>query len=80
MQPDGEGYIDFVAVDPAARGAGAGRRLVTELAGDLLPTSTTGDACTSTVQDHRAPARALYAALGFRVDVGVPRVPLSTNW
>ena len=71
VQPDGEGYIDFVAVDPARRGSGAGRRLVVGLATRLLPATTTGR-IHLTVQDHRAPARALYSALGFRLDASVP--------
>lgn len=69
VQPDGNGYIDFVAVEPSARGAGAGRRLVGGLVRRLLPESTTGEVHL-TVQDHRAPARALYASLGFRPDIG----------
>jgi GNAT superfamily N-acetyltransferase len=69
IQPDGCGYIDFVAVDPAARGAGAGRRLVTGLVRRLLPHAPTREVHL-TVQEHRTPARALYAALGFRPDVG----------
>ena len=68
VQPDGEGYIDFIAVDPAARGAGAGRRLVAGVSRRLLPETTTGRV-NLTVQEHRAPARALYESLGFRVDV-----------
>ena len=68
VQPDGEGYIDFVAVDPAARGEGAGRRLVVGLARRVLPATTTGKVHL-TVQEHRAPARALYESLGFRVDL-----------
>jgi ribosomal protein S18 acetylase RimI-like enzyme len=67
VQPDGEGYIDFVAVDPAARGGGIGRRLVVDLSRRLLRMSTTGRV-SLTVQGGRAPARALYTALGFRVD------------
>ncbi|HEU4839794.1 MAG TPA: GNAT family N-acetyltransferase, partial [Ilumatobacteraceae bacterium] len=69
VQPDGCGYIDFVAVDPAARGAGAGRRLVTGLVRRLLPHAPKREVHL-TVQEHRTPARALYAALGFRPDVG----------
>jgi GNAT superfamily N-acetyltransferase len=69
VQPDGCGYIDFVAVDPAARGAGTGRRLVTGLVRRLLPHAPTREVHL-TVQEHRTPARALYAALGFRPDVG----------
>ena len=36
IQPDGIGYIDFVAVEPSVRGGGAGRRLVSGLARRLL--------------------------------------------
>jgi ribosomal protein S18 acetylase RimI-like enzyme len=67
IQADGEGYIDFVAVDPAARGTGAGRALVQALSEPLLGASSTGRV-NLTVQEHRTPARALYARLGFRVD------------
>ena len=56
VQPDGIGYIDFVAVDPTARGAGAGRRLVTGLVQRLLPDAPNGEVHL-TVQEHRAPAR-----------------------
>ena len=69
VQPDGIAYIDFVAVEPSVRGAGAGRRLVTGLAQRLLPEAPKAEVHL-TVQEHRAPARALYAALGFRVDLG----------
>jgi ribosomal protein S18 acetylase RimI-like enzyme len=62
---DGEGFIDFVVVDPAARGTGLGRRLVTDLTRRLIDRASLGRVCL-TVQDHRAPARALYARLGFR--------------
>lgn len=68
VQPDGEGYIDFVAVDPASRGTGVGRRLITGLVRRVLPATTTGRV-SLTVQEHRAPARALYESLGFRVDL-----------
>ena len=69
VQPDGIGYIDFVAVEPSVRGAGAGRRLVTGLAQRLLPDAPKAEVHL-TVQEHRAPARALYDALGFRMDLG----------
>jgi ribosomal protein S18 acetylase RimI-like enzyme len=64
---DGEGFIDFVAVDPAARGAGLGRQLVVAITRQLLDRSSLGRVCL-TVQDHRTPARALYERLGFRRD------------
>jgi ribosomal protein S18 acetylase RimI-like enzyme len=65
VHADGEGFIDFVAVDPAARGSGLGRQLVTDLTRRLIDRASLGRVCL-TVQDHRAPARALYARLGFR--------------
>lgn len=67
VQPDGEGYVDFVAVAPAARGTGAGRRLVVALVRRILEAWST-DRVGLTVQDHRAPARYLYESLGFRLD------------
>jgi ribosomal protein S18 acetylase RimI-like enzyme len=69
VQPDGIGYIDFVAVEPSTRGTGAGRRLVSGLVRRLLPESPQQEVHL-TVQEHRAPARALYASLGFRLDIG----------
>jgi ribosomal protein S18 acetylase RimI-like enzyme len=62
---DGEGFIDFVAVDPATRGAGVGRHLVMAATRRLLDRSPLGRVGL-TVQDHRLPARGLYEQLGFR--------------
>lgn len=62
---DGEGFVDFLAVDPAVRRGGVGRRLVVVLTRELLDRSPLGRVAL-TVQDHRAPARALYERLGFR--------------
>ena len=67
VHPDGEGFIDFIAVHPRARGAGVGRRLVTALTRELLAASTVGRVAL-VVQDHRDAARALYQQLGFRAD------------
>jgi ribosomal protein S18 acetylase RimI-like enzyme len=64
---DGEGFIDFVAVDPATRGAGVGRHLVMAATRRLLDRSPLGRVGL-TVQDHRLPARGLYQQLGFRSD------------
>ncbi len=64
---DGEGFIDFVAVDPASRGAGVGRQLVVAITRQLLDRSPLRRVCL-TVQDHRTPARTLYERLGFRTD------------
>lgn len=63
---DGEGIIDFVAVDEAARGRGTGRLLTTALTRELLDRSS--QRCVAlVVQDKRA----LYAALGFRTDMSL---------
>ena len=67
VQPDGEGYIDFVAVRADARGTGLGRRLVVALSRQLLAACRTGRV-NLTVAEHRAPARSLYGRLGFRTD------------
>jgi ribosomal protein S18 acetylase RimI-like enzyme len=67
VHEDGEGFIDFVVVNSAARGAGIGRDLVMTVARRLLERSRLGRVCL-TVQDHRTPARSLYERLGFRSD------------
>ncbi|WP_436794717.1 GNAT family N-acetyltransferase [Actinospongicola halichondriae] len=68
IQPDGDAYIDFVAVAPTARRAGLGRQLVAALCRALVPASTTGRVCL-TVQDRREPAIALYEAMGFESEM-----------
>lgn len=65
IHSDGEGFIDFLGVAPAARGAGLGRHLAMAITRALLERSPL-DRVALTVQDHRAPARALYERLGFR--------------
>lgn len=67
VQADGEGFIDFVAVEPAARGHGLGRQLVVALTRELLGRSGTGRV-SLTVQESRTGARSLYERLGFRPD------------
>jgi GNAT superfamily N-acetyltransferase len=67
VHEDGEGFVDFVVVAPSARGTGLGARLVAALGRRLLARASLGRVCL-TVQDHRAPARALYARMGFRPD------------
>lgn len=62
-QPDGSLYIDFLGVDPAARGRGLGRALiaaaVTRAARDGAPSAAL------TVRAGNLRARALYDSLGF---------------
>ena len=67
VHEDGEGFVDFIAVVPAARGTGLGTRLVRALTRSLLERAS-ANRVALTVQDHRAPARALYDRLGFRPD------------
>lgn len=67
VHDDGEGFIDYVVVDPAARGTGVGRQLVVAITRRLLDRSSLGRVGL-TVQDHRMPARTLYDRLGFRSD------------
>jgi ribosomal protein S18 acetylase RimI-like enzyme len=67
VHDDGEGFIDFVAVDPITRGGGVGRQLVMAATRRLLDRSRLGRVAL-TVQDHRLPARRLYGQLGFRSD------------
>jgi len=70
VQPDGEGYLDFVAVTPEARGLGAGQALVTSIGRRLVSLSPAGTV-NLTVQDPRLPARRLYEKLGFRLDASI---------
>lgn len=64
IHPDGEGFIDFVAVSPSWRGRGLGRRLVVALARELIVLAPKDQVCLA-VRDERVAARALYAQLGF---------------
>jgi ribosomal protein S18 acetylase RimI-like enzyme len=67
VHDDGEGFVDFLVVDPSVHRSGVGRRLVTTLTRQLLDRSSLGRVAL-TVQDRRTPARALYRHLGFRPD------------
>jgi ribosomal protein S18 acetylase RimI-like enzyme len=70
VQPDGEGYLDFIAVSDEARGRGTGRALMAAVCRPVLDASTTGKVHL-TVQDHREPARAMYEALGFERSLAI---------
>lgn len=65
--PDGEGYVDYLAVADDVRGQGIGRALLVRTVRAVLAASSTRQV-SLTVEDHRAPARRLYEALGFRSD------------
>ena len=64
IQPDGEGFIEYLGVDPLYRRRGIGRDLVVALTRELMAASSKGEVALS-VDDDRAPARGLYASLGF---------------
>jgi ribosomal protein S18 acetylase RimI-like enzyme len=70
VQPDGEGYLDFIAVADVARGRGVGRDLMVAVCRPVIASATTGK-LHLTVQDHRAPARRLYESLGFQRSLSI---------
>ena len=77
VQPDGDGYLDYLAVPEAARGHGAGRDLLVAIGRYLVDAAPHHDV-NLTVQDHRIPARRLYESLGFELQlamVGYSRPP-----
>jgi ribosomal protein S18 acetylase RimI-like enzyme len=70
VQPDGDGYLDYLAVPDAARGHGAGRDLLVAIGRYLVDTAPHHDV-NLTVQDHRTPARRLYESLGFELQLSM---------
>ncbi|MEO6512019.1 MAG: GNAT family N-acetyltransferase [Nocardioides sp.] len=70
VQPDGAGYLDYLAVSGAARGRGTGRDLVVAISTWLLETAPQHDV-NLTVQDRRTPARRLYESLGFTLELSM---------
>ena len=70
MQPDGDGYLDYLAVPDAARGHGAGRDLLVAIGRYLVDAAPHHDV-NLTVQDHRTPARRLYESLGFELQLSM---------
>lgn len=70
VQPDGSGYLDFIAVAPEARGSGAGRGLLVTVGRRIMAAAAQHD-INLTVQDHRSPAIALYRALGFTLETTI---------
>lgn len=63
VQPDGEGYLDFLGVAPDRRGRGIGRILIARAVERLRERGS--GRIHLTVREANAPARALYAAVGF---------------
>jgi ribosomal protein S18 acetylase RimI-like enzyme len=70
VQPDGDGYLDYLAVPDAARGHGAGRDLLVAIGRYLVDAAPHHDV-NLTVQDHRTPARRLYESLGFELQLSM---------
>lgn len=70
VQPDGAGYVDFLAIAPDARGAGAGVGLMTTI-GRRIMTAAPQRNINLTVQDHRTPAVSLYRRLGFTLETTI---------
>ncbi len=70
VQPDGDGYLDYLAVSDAARGHGAGRDLLVTISRWLVEASPHHNV-NLTVQDHRSPARRLYESLGFTLQLSM---------
>ncbi|MGM7670087.1 GNAT family N-acetyltransferase [Microbacterium sp. A93] len=70
LQDDGQAYVDFTAVAPAARRQGLGRRLVVELVRALLAAGSPQQVHL-TVRESRTPAHQLYLSLGMRQDAAL---------
>lgn len=70
VQPDGAGYLDFIAIDPAARGTGAGLGLLVTICRRIIAAAPRHDV-NLTVQHHRATAIALYRKLGFVLETTI---------
>lgn len=70
VQPDGAGYLDFIAIVPRARGTGAGLGLLVTVSRRILAAAPQRNV-NLTVQDHRAPAVALYRGLGFVLETTI---------
>lgn len=64
LQDDGQVYVDFMVVDPGARGRGLGRGLLGALARNLIA-SGSPQRLHLTVQEGREPALRLYETLGM---------------
>ena len=70
VQPDGDGYLDYLAVSDAARGRGTGRDLLAAISRWLVEAAPNANV-NLTVQDHRIPARRLYESLGFSLELSM---------
>ena len=64
VQADGGGYLDFIAVAPAARGRGLSKVLLAAIGRAVLAAASDGTV-SLTVKEDNAPAIALYESFGF---------------
>ncbi|KAB7744011.1 GNAT family N-acetyltransferase [Nostocoides sp. F2B08] len=64
IQADGDGYLDFIALSPGARGRGLGAGLLSAIGRAVLAASPNG--CVNlTVKESNAPAVRLYERFGY---------------
>ena len=70
VQPGGAGYRDCIAIDPAARGIGAGLGLLVTISRRIVAASPQHNV-NLTVQQHRSDAVALYRKLGFELETTI---------
>jgi ribosomal protein S18 acetylase RimI-like enzyme len=68
VKPDGEGYLDFLAVAPEARGRGIAGRLLTSIGRQTLAASPAASV-NLTVREDNTAAVALYERFGFVRDL-----------
>ncbi len=70
VQPDGDGFLSFLALTPQARGLGLGAALVAAVGRRLIESSPHANV-NLTVEDPRVSARGLYEKLGFRLEASM---------
>lgn len=68
VQPDGAGYLDFIAIAPGARGRGLSKLLLSAIGRRVLAAAPNGDV-NLTVVETNTPAVALYESFGFVRDI-----------
>ncbi|WP_203566504.1 GNAT family N-acetyltransferase [Aestuariimicrobium ganziense] len=67
VQPDGEGYLDFIVIAPSSRGRGLARGLLAAIGRSILASSPQASV-NLTVRDDNPAAIALYERFGFSLD------------
>jgi ribosomal protein S18 acetylase RimI-like enzyme len=70
LQPDGEGYVEYVAVDSARRGEGFGRLLTKVMTAQLMDASPKHQVSLN-VRGDNVEAFGLYKTLGFAIDASI---------